>query len=213
MEFATGSLRCSPSSVPGWRIATVAAGTDSRAIGRHDDQRFEVGSCFKAFVAAKCCRQVSTVTLDEAARATIAVSDNTATDMVMDLIEHDMVVALVSECGLSEPDIPRSVGDVYSQAEHVRPIACVSTMRELTRFYATVLSPESSLDEIARSDFKRLMRREDLGQGTTWPVGAVCYRRSGSLESPPMFAMAMAGALGAEHHQARFAFAINGDIR
>lgn len=151
----------------------------------------------------------STVTPDEAARAMIAVSDNTATDMVMDLIGHDMVVALVSECGLSETVIPRSVCDVYAQAEHVRPIGCVSMMRELTRLYATVLSPESPLDEIARSDFKRLMRREALEQGTSWPVGAVCYRKSGSLEPPPMFAMAMAGAFEAEHHQARFAFAIN----
>lgn len=219
---------------------TQASGIESQAVGRHDNDRFEVGSCFKAFVAAECCRRVSTgrlswdhalrvdpdrrvpssdraeawpdgstVTLDEASRAMIAVSDNTATDMVMDLIGHGNVVALVSECGLSETVIPRSVGDVYAQAEHVRPIACVSTMRELTRFYATVLSPESPLDEIAQSDFRRLMRQEDLEQGTNWPTSVICYRKSGSLEPPPMFAMAIAGAFVTEHHQANFAFAIN----
>ena len=213
---------------------------EAEGAGRNDDERFEVGSCFKAFVAAECCRQVSsglfswdeplrveperrvpasaraerwpdgsTVTLDEAARAMIAVSDNTATDMVMDLIGHDTVVALVSECGLSETVIPRSTGAVYAQLEHVRPVACSSTMRDLTRFYALALSSDSPLDPQAQSDFRRLLRQEDMEQGARWPDGVVCYRKSGSLEPPPMFAMAMAGAFVTEQSHGGFAFALN----
>jgi CubicO group peptidase (beta-lactamase class C family) len=212
----------------------------SGAIARRGDAPFEVGSCFKAFVAAECCRQVSeglltwddplhldperrvpasarsedwpdgsTVTLDEAARAMIAVSDNTATDMVMDRIGHAPVVVLIGRLGLTNTVIPRRVRVVYARAEDVRPIACESTMRDLARFYAAVLSPDSPLDERARSDFRRLMRQEDLEQGSTWPEGVECYRKSGSLEPPPMFAMAMAGAFAADHYQAEFAFAVN----
>lgn len=219
---------------------TSSLDPEPEGVRHNDDEQFEVGSCFKAFIAAECCRQVSsgllsweeplrveperrvpasaradrwldgsTVTLDQAARAMIAVSDNTATDMVMDLIGHDTVVALVSECGLARTNIPRSTGAVYAQPEHVRPIACTSTMRELIRFYATVLSPGSPLDEIAQSDFRRLMRQEDLEQGTRWPDGVVCYRKSGSLEPPPILAMAMAGAFATERHHAEFAFALN----
>jgi beta-lactamase class A len=212
----------------------------SGAIARHGAEPFEVGSCFKAFVAAECCRQVSeglltwddplrldperrvpasawsedwpdgsTVTLDEAARAMIAVSDNTATDMVMDLLGQDNVVAMIQRIGLSGTVVPQSTRAVYDQDHRVRPVACESTMRDLARFYAAVLSPDSPLDERARSDFRRLMRQEDLEQGSAWPDGVECYRKSGSLAPPPMFAMAMAGAFAADHHQAEFAFALN----
>lgn len=212
----------------------------SEAVGRNDSERYEVGSCFKAFVAAGCCRQVSSgihswddllrvdperrvpssaraehwpdgsmVTLHEAANAMIAVSDNTATDMVMDVVGHESVVAMIERAGLSGTVVPRSTRAVYAQDEHVRPIACESTMRDLTGFYATVLSSRSPLDERAQNDFRWLMRQEDLEQGTTWPDGMVCYRKSGSLEPPPVFAMAMAGAFATGHYRAEFAFAIN----
>lgn len=219
---------------------TGSLNSESEGAGRNDDERFEVGSCFKAFVAAECCRQVSsgllswdeplqvepeqrvpasaraerwpdgsTVTLDQAARAMIAVSDNTATDLVMDLVGYERVVEMIECCGLAGTIIPRSIGAVYAQPEQVRPVACASTMRELTRFYATVLSPDSPLDETARSGFRRLMRQEDLEQGMRWPDGVVCYRKSGLLEPPPMFARAMAGAFATARHHAAFAFALN----
>lgn len=39
---------------------TGSLNSESEGAGRNDDERFEVGSCFKAFAAAECCRQVST---------------------------------------------------------------------------------------------------------------------------------------------------------
>lgn len=114
-----------------------AARTGDECVGFQEDVRFEVGSTFKAFVAAEYARQVAideldpemsltiraehrvdssdmldqlldgaTIPLQDAAEAMIAVSDNTATDLVLQAVGVDSVRALIARVGLNETSIP-----------------------------------------------------------------------------------------------------------
>lgn len=224
-----------------FRIDGLRADVD--AIEHRPDAPLEVGSCFKAFVAAACCRAVergalrwdeplllgpdrrvpssdaldtlpdgASVTLRDAAAAMIGVSDNTATDLVLGRVGPSAVRALVAEAGLGAtrlPDSVRSVYDAITADPRRRVEACVSTMRDLTRFYDWATTGGLTADPAMLDAFWSIMRREDEAQGTAWPVGVVCYRKSGHLEPPPLLAVALAGAFEANGRTIRFAFACN----
>lgn len=225
-----------------FRIEPVGPGATPVAAHR-SDVRVEVGSCFKAFVAAACCRQVErgalrwddalpitaetrvppsealgalrdgdAVTVWDAAEAMIAVSDNTATDLLLRRIGVGAVHAFVAEAGMVDTRIPASVRSVYDAAE-ARPgeriEACVSTARDLTRFYARTLNGDPFAAPASLDAFKALLRREDLAQETAWPTGTVCYRKGGYLAPPPILASALTGAFEAGGHVVAFAFAAN----
>lgn len=212
----------------------------TEVIDHQGESTYEVGSCFKAFVAAELCRQVdagmlswndeiivrqeervpsssrldaipdgSTVTLEEAARAMIAVSDNTATDLVLARVGHERVTELMERTGMERTSIPESVKRVYATEEGAIPIACRSTMTDLTRFYTTALTGTMFRNVATLDRFKDLLREEDRDQGTTWRDGVLCYRKSGSLEPPPLFVQAMAGAFIDETGMSVFAFVVN----
>lgn len=209
----------------------------------HDTEAFEVGSCFKAIIAAECCRQAdagtiawndglvisagdrvpgsecldalpegSVLTLREAVQAMLAVSDNTATDLVIRHIGIDNARALVETCGLQATEIPDSTATVYQQATDTVVRACISTMRDLTQFYRAALADNGVLGPIARGQFLEVMRAEDEAQAATWPSGAVCLRKSGSLEPPPIFVQAIAGAFVRPSATTIFAFALNVNV-
>lgn len=207
------------------------------------DEPMEVGSCFKAFVAAECCRRVergllrwdepvtltpelrvpssaafgdlpdgTTVAAREAADAMIAVSDNTATDLLLRRLGTDTVRSLVAEIGLAATRLPESVRAVYDAAAahpEGRAEACVSTMRDLTRFHDRALGGDLFAEPSSLAAFKAVMRQEDLDQGTAWAGGILCYRKSGRLDPPPLLAVAMAGAFEADGWRVPFAFACN----
>lgn len=221
-------------------------GPHGAAIEHRAAEQLEVGSCFKTFVAAECCRRVAagalrwnepltlapdlrvpdsaafgdlpdgaTVTLREAAEAMIAVSDNTATDLLLRRVGPAAVRALVAEAGLTATRLPESVRSVYDAAAadpNRRVVACLSTMRDLTRFYTWVLTGGLAADPTALDAFAAIMRHEDLAQGTPWADGVVCYRKSGFLEPPPLLAVAMAGAFVAPGRTVPFAFAYNVEL-
>lgn len=213
-----------------------------RVAGLRGDVRLEVGSAFKAFVAAEYARQVSTgrtdpateltiepadrvdgslalealpdggtVSLQEAAEAMIGVSDNTATDLVLREVGPDNVRVLLRELGMHETSIPDSVGSIYERARVEpgwTPVACLTTMNELAGFWRAV-ARERVLGD-ATDAFLEIMRAEDVQQGTTWPAGVTCYRKSGMLEPPPQLAMGMGGALvDADGVVTSFAFALS----
>lgn len=213
---------------------------ESRSIDHQADATYEVGSCFKAFVAAELCRQVdagmlsfsdeivlrpdnrvpdstrldglpdgSIVTLEEAARAMIAVSDNTATDLVMERVGSERVTRLLESTGMERTSVPPSVASVFATKEGAIPVACRSSMSDLARFYTTALSGAMFPNENTRDRFKDLLREEDLEQGTAWPDGVLCYRKSGSIEPPPLFVQAMAGAFIEGETLSIFAFVLN----
>lgn len=217
---------------------------DDAHVGLNENRRFEVGSTFKAFVAAEYARQVATGTLDpdmrvtiqaedrvdssdmldqlldgatiplqEAANAMIAVSDNTATDLMMRAVGPDRVRALLRELGLRETTIPDSTISIYRRFRDEpgwRPVACLTTMDDLVTFYTAVVRDRALGNEAVTNRFLDLMRQEDLIQGATWPDGVACYRKSGLLEPPPQLAMGMGGAfVSGDGDVTAFAFALN----
>ena len=221
--------------------ATFAARRGEETVGFQEDASFEVGSAFKAFVAAEYARQVAagsfdpdrrveitvenrvdssdmtdqlldgaTIPLQEAAEAMIAVSDNTATDLVMTAVGAARVRNLLRELGLTSTTIPDSTRSIYERFRNEpgwRPVACRTTMTDLVRFYRATVAERALGDATDR--FLALMREEDMLQGAHWPNDATCYRKSGMVEPPPLLAMGMAGALDVGGEVAAFAFALN----
>lgn len=216
----------------------------NQSVGFQQDVPFEVGSTFKAFVAAEYARQVGqgvadpdmrltiqpedrvesshrleaipdgeTVSLQDAAEAMIGVSDNTATDMVLRVLGAERVRALLSELGVHPTSIPDSVKSIYDRfkADRTwRPEACITTMRDLTVFYTAIMSDRAWESGAAKERFLHLMRQEDIVQGAEWGESVTCYRKSGSLQPPPLLAMGIAGAfVSSNGGVTAFAFALN----
>ncbi|MDP9364642.1 MAG: class A beta-lactamase-related serine hydrolase [Chloroflexota bacterium] len=224
-----------------FRIAGLRPG--GAAHEHRADEPMEVGSCFKAFVAAECCRRVergtlrwdealvltadlrvpsraaldalpdgATAMVREAAAAMIVVSDNTATDLLLRRPGIGGVRSLVAEAGLAATRLPKSVRAVYDAGEadpDGRAEASVSTMRDLTRFYARAFGGGIFAEPATLDAFKEIMRQEDLDQATAWPAGVRCYRKSGYLAPPPLLGTGMAGAFEANGRVVPFAFACN----
>jgi len=147
-------------AMPGVSGAAIHAGDGSFAYERRPNTVFSVGSCFKAFVAAECYREIdagrATLTellpLDEsvympgsaafvpeltgkvplqiALQEMIAYSDNTATDMVMKRIGLAKIRAFVAGAGFTSVRIPRSTRAVFSYAAGL-PIGTIATYRQL----------------------------------------------------------------------------------
>lgn len=219
---------------------------DNELVGFQLDEPFEVGSAFKAFVAAEYARQVTTGAIDpdmyltvqpidrvesslvmesipdggtipiqEAAEAMIGASDNTATDMVIRVVGVENVRSLLDDIGLDSTTIPDSTKSIYDRVRQEsgwRPQACLTTMRDLTRFYSSLVAGQTLGDEATRW-FLGLMRQEDLAQGANWSDEVLCYRKSGMLEPPPLLAMGMTGAfLHVGGAVTAFAFALNVDF-
>jgi hypothetical protein len=224
--------------------AAFAARRGNDFVGYQQDVPFEVGSAFKAFVAAEFARQVAdgalapdrrveltpdvrvdssistdqlpdgaALSLQEAAEAMIAVSDNTATDIVLRAVGADRVRALLSELGLPEATLPDSTGSLYRRWQ-ANPEAAVNaslvSMGALVRFYRATVAERALGD--ATGHFLALLREEDLLQGATWPNDATCYRKGGMVEPPPLLAMSMAGAFDIDGEITTFAFALNVDF-
>lgn len=223
-----------------------AAQRGAGLVGFQETRRFEVGSTFKAFVAAEYARQVAagqvdpgrrltirledrvdssdmtdqlldgaTIPLQAAAEAMIAVSDNTATDLVMGVVGAEKVRDLLHELGLGDttfPDSTRSIYERFRAEPGWRPVACLTTMTDLVTFYSATVR-ERVLGDTVTDRFLGLMRQEDILQGARWPNGVTCYRKSGSLEPPPQFALGMAGAfVSTDDEVTTFAFALNVDF-
>jgi len=221
--------------------AAFAVARGDEVVGFHADVPFEVGSAFKAFVAAEYARQVASgevdrdarveilpenrvdssvvteqlpdgesMSLQEAAEAMIGASDNTATDLVMATVGVERVRQLLVALGLPNATLPESTGSLYRRWQEnpgAQVNASLVAMADLARFYQATVAERELGDATDR--FLALMREEDLLQGSEWPNDAVCYRKSGMVEPPPLLAMSMAGALDVDGEVTAFAFALN----
>lgn len=212
---------------------------DGEISSHRPDAPVEIGSCFKACVAAECCRQVeegelrwedvleilpeirvpsseateslpdgSAITLDAAARAMIRVSDNTATDLVLEKVGHARVQHFVNHMGLLATRIPESVAKVYAaEARAGMAEACISTTRDLAHFYVSSVPGDLFRTDGAHQRFLSIMREEDRHQGTNWPNGAVCYRKGGSMVTDAVVAQALGCAFEKDSQRAYVALA------
>ena len=221
--------------------AAFAVARGDEVVGFQADVPFEVGSAFKAFVAAEYARQVASgevdpdarveilpenrvdssvvteqlpdgesMSLQEAAEAMIGASDNTATDLVMATVGVERVRQLLVALGLPNATLPESTGSLYRRWQEnpgAQVNASLVAMADLARFYQATVAERALADATDR--FLALMREEDLLQGAIWPNDAICYRKSGMVEPPPLLAMSMAGALDVDGEVTAFAFALN----
>ena len=209
---------------PNVSVAWSVRRADGRETEHQADAPMEAGSAFKAIVAAECCRQVergdldqgshegldgATIALDEAVRAMVTASDNTATDLVIGRIGHEAVVRLTGELGLRDMRVPASVKELYAEPEDEHIAAFTTTMRDLRTFYDIAFREELFLEPATHRRFLAFLRGEDEEQGTPWPNEVTCYRKSGSLENEHLLAQAIAGAFTREGAVATWAFAIN----
>ncbi len=151
----------------------------------------------------------ATIALDEAVRAMVTASDNTATDLVIGRIGHEAVVRLTGELGLRDMRVPASVKELYAEPEDEHIAAFTTTMRDLRTFYDIAFREELFLEPATHRRFLAFLRGEDEEQGTPWPNEVTCYRKSGSLENEHLLAQAIAGAFTREGAVATWAFAIN----
>lgn len=151
----------------------------------------------------------TTMSLDEAVQVMLADSDNTATDLVIRTIGHDAIVRLARELNLHDLKIPASVKDLYTHADDPDIAAFTTSMRDLRSFYDAVFRNELFENAETQRHFLKVLRGEDERQGSVWPHGVTCYRKSGSLLTAALFAQAIAGAFIKENAVATWAFCVN----
>jgi hypothetical protein len=82
--------------------------------------------------------------------AMLGVSDNTATDLVLQRIDVANVRRLVADAGMTNTELPASVRSVYGAADmhpDGRAEACIAPMRDLIRFYLAALRGDFSASQ------------------------------------------------------------------
>lgn len=151
----------------------------------------------------------ATVPLDEAVRIMLSHSDNTATDLVLGTVGHGSIVRLAESLGLSDMTIPVSTKELYARPEHEQGDAFTTTMSDLRRFYDAIFKKALFVDTETHDRMLEFLHAEDQLQGTNWPNGVTCYRKSGSFESELLVAQAIAGTFSKDGRVATFAMSAN----
>ena len=148
----------------------------------------------------------------ELAVAMIGVSDNTATQILMDRLPPESIRTLLHEAGLKRTIVLDSLVDLYAQANAdvtIVPTACRTTASEMVRFYSFAFDDAMFQTADARDQFRDIMMSEDRDQGFTWPGAPTVYRKSGSLAPPPLLAGGLAGRFDYPDQSFVCAFAFN----
>lgn len=150
------------------------------------------------------------LTLDRILRAMIGASDNTATQIVQQIIGRDAVEALMSAFGMSATHVPDNLRSVYSQTDSTKAFpAFQTTMCDMRLFYERMQENSLQLSRESEAFFWDVLLEEDRRQGTDWPSGVACYRKSGSVIWDSVNAQAVCGALRKGNTEIPFAFALN----
>lgn len=147
------------------------------------------------------------ITVEEALKLMIGVSDNTTTEMMMRRIDTQKIV---EQLNLQATHIPPLLSDFINRAikedaewERFSP---KSSMADLTQFYQTLYQADFFQSPATSQTFWDIMRAEDHAQQTNWGEGVTCYRKSGSLELSGFYALSIAGIMATETDA--FAFGI-----
>lgn len=152
------------------------------------------------------------MTIFDLTQAMIAVSDNTATEVLQKFIGRTALQAVLNEYGLNSTQLPASLPRYFSLAQQgvaaTEPVAAISTAADLVRAYEFAYSRDELLAANGET-FWRMMRTEDQQQNKVWGKDIICYRKSGYLEIPPFYGMTLAGMLRSAHHCMTFAFVYN----
>lgn len=154
-------------------------------------------------------------TIDQLMQAMIAVSDNTATNILQHIAGQERLHKTMVNIGLSSSaQLPQDLNEYYRLAhigvEATQAIAALSTANDLVACYEHLFL-KHRLAPVIHQHLLTILQSEDKQQEKRWQEGIVCYRKSGYLEIPPFYAMSMAGALTSDHHRMTFAFVLNLD--
>jgi beta-lactamase class A len=98
------------------------------------------------------------MTVRDAATLMIVISDNSATNMIVDLVGLERVNTTMRDIGLSETTLFRRLGDLSAGLD-ARKMS-VSTAAEMTRLFAMIGRHEAVSPE-ASEDMLRILRRQD----------------------------------------------------
>jgi hypothetical protein len=153
-----------------------------------------------------------TMTIAELMHAMIAVSDNTATEMLQSYLGLQAFTSVLQAYQLSQTQVPPSLRHYHELAEQgvaaTHSIAALSSAGDLVRCYECALE-DSRFPSSESIRFRETMRAEDKQQQKVWGESIICYRKSGYLEIAPFYAMALAGKLVSPQHHFTFAFIYN----
>lgn len=152
------------------------------------------------------------MTVAELMHAMIAVSDNTATQLLQSHLGQEALSDVLQAYGLRQTQVPHNLHLYHKLAEQgvaaTHSIAALSTAHDLVQCYDLALE-DPQLPAPDRARFWRIMQAEDRHQQKTWGDGITCFRKSGFLEIAPFYAMSLAGMLVSPHHRFTFAFINN----
>jgi beta-lactamase class A len=162
-----------------------------------------------ASVATEGLPDGAMISLETAVQVMLTDSDNTATDLVIRAIGHDTVVRLARDISMRKFQIPSSLKNLYTYADDPAIAAFTVTMRDLRSFYDAVFGNKLFENAETQRRLLAVLRGEDEQQGSVWPHGVTCYRKSGSLQTAALFAQAIAGAFTKEDAVATWAFCVN----
>lgn len=150
------------------------------------------------------------LTLDQLLRAMIGASDNTATEIVQQIVGRKTMVTLLVDFDMSATFVPDSLRSIYSQTDLTKTFpAYQTTMRDMRIFYERMQENRLQLSGEALALFWDVLLEEDRRQGTNWPPGVACHRKSGSVIWDSVNAQAVCGILRTEVGAIPFAFALN----
>lgn len=161
------------------------------------------------------------ISMRTALEAMIRSSDNTATDLILARVGHERIRAIIQTLQLTSIRIPTSIRHYFAQSVDAMGNATasgragtageapVSTMADLATFHLAAFDGDLFDQGTTRDLYRDILHAEDVGQGTNWPAGISCFRKSGSLELHPFYARALGGVLEGSRGRAGFAFALN----
>ena len=143
-------------------------------------------------------------------------SDNTATDILLNLVGADNVRSLLDRLNMDNTHIPDSVKlafQNFEKGETNNIVVALSTVNEMVLFYEQVQDIYTS--ETTYNLFKSIMQEGERNNSFPWPEGVHCYRKGGLLHLPNIVRSGVSGRC--EHagesivFSVYFSYGYNGD--
>lgn len=149
------------------------------------------------------------ITVDTLLRLMISVSDNTATEMIWQLLGEDVIRDACFRLGIPESFSPRSVTEIYQLEDPLEQFpAFRSTTRVMSEFYGQMCRNALGLESKAIEYFWDVLHEEDARQKTSWREGIRCHRKSGSVIWDSVNGAAISGVVASKEKAVPFSFAL-----
>lgn len=158
----------------------------------------------------------------ELARAMIRNSDNTATELLQSKAGAANIRSFLHNEKMENTRFPESLKplmDIFTSHDSLDQglasrlfkgdLGIVSSPGNLAGYYHKIFSKSVFKKEETFEIFKEIMTLEDTHQGTRWPEGIKCYRKSGNIDLDHYFGFSIAGVIQKEEEAFPFALCLN----